>query len=105
VTDSFKLDVIPNKASLCEWKGRATYWKISQKSSGNSVSAKIWSYEAPTPGFKDIKGYLSFYASGVPWECFVDDEKVAPQDGDFYGGWVTSELEGPMKGGPGTWGW
>jgi hypothetical protein len=25
--------------------------------------------------------------------------------GDFYGGWVTSELEGPMKGGPGTWGW
>ena len=82
---------------------------------------KIWSYESPTPPFKDIKSYLSLYASGVPWECFVDGEKVQPQDGttdhevgilrlltvlgDFYGGWVTSELEGPMKGAPGTWGW
>ena len=85
------------------------------------MSSKVWSYETPTQPFKDIKGYLSFYASGVPWECFVDDEKVQPQDGkliinvllffvdfrigDFYGGWVTSELEGRMKGGPGTWGW
>jgi len=69
------------------------------------VKGKIWSYEAPTPPFKDIRGYLSFYASGVPWECFVDGEKVQAQEGDFYGGWVTSELEGRMKGGPGTWGW
>lgn len=105
VTDAFRLDQIPNKSSLCEWKGRATYWKITQKSGDASVSAKIWSYEQPTPGFKDIKSYLSFYASGVPWECFVDGEQVQPQEGDFYGGWVTSELEGPMKGGPGTWGW
>ena len=125
VTDAFKITQVPNKASLCEWKGRATYWELSDKSSGESVKSKVWSYEAPTPAFTDIKGYLSFYASGVPWECFVDDEKVAPQEGessrldadrpgnpefdlntgDFYGGWVTSELEGPMKGGPGTWGW
>lgn len=58
----------------------------------------------------------------MPWTCYVDGEKVQPQEGmqawngcqacigltdagDFYGGWVTSELEGPMKGGPGTWGW
>ena len=34
-----------------------------------------------------------------------DGERVQPQEGDFYGGWVTSELEGRMKGGPGTWGW
>ena len=84
---------------------------------------KIWSYEAPTPAFKDIAGYVSFYANDVPWECFVDDERVTPQEGEchcsidgtgcqfksfsgnFYGGWVTSELEGPMKGGAGTWGW
>lgn len=97
--------MIPNRSSLCEWKGRATYWKLTKTASGESVSGKIWSYESPTPGFKDIKSYLSFYASGVPWECFVDGEKVQPQEGDFYGGWVTSELEGPMKGGPGTWGW
>ncbi|KAK5061260.1 hypothetical protein LTR84_007802 [Exophiala bonariae] len=105
ITSSFKLTKIPNKASLCEWKGKATYWSLTNKATGEQIDNKIWSYEAPTPAFKDIKGYLSFYASGVPWDCYVDDEKVAPQEGDFYGGWVTSELEGRMKGGPGTWGW
>ena len=90
---------------MCEWKGMATYWSLKNNQSGQEIKAKVWSYEEPTRPFRDIKSYLSFYASGVPWECFVDDEKVAPQEGDFYGGWVTSELEGPMKGGPGTWGW
>ncbi|ETN46200.1 uncharacterized protein HMPREF1541_00384 [Cyphellophora europaea CBS 101466] len=110
-TATFTLTPIPNKSSLCEWKGRATYWNLthnnhkSSDNASNSVSNRIWSYEEPTPGFRAIKGYLSFYASGVPWECFVDGERVQPQDGDFYGGWVTSELEGPMKGGAGTWGW
>ena len=37
--------------------------------------------------------------------CFVDDEKVTPQEGPFYGGWITSDLVGPFKGGPGTMGW
>ncbi|OCT49121.1 hypothetical protein CLCR_05182 [Cladophialophora carrionii] len=105
VSDAFKLKQVPHKASLCEWKGRATYWEVTDNSTGETVKNKVWSYESPTPAFKDIKGYLSFYASDVPWECFVDDEKVTPQEGDYYGGWVTSELEGPMKGGPGTWGW
>lgn len=105
VAEAFRLEKIPNKSSLCEWKGRATYWTITPKTGDAAVSGKIWSYEQPTPGFKDIRSYLSFYASGVPWECFVDGEQVQPQEGDFYGGWVTSELEGPMKGGPGTWGW
>ena len=123
LTSSVTLSQVPNKSSLCEWKGRATYWKLKNNDTGEEVKNKIWSYESPTPGFKDIKSYLCFYASGVPWECFVDDEKVQPQEGkslqvatacldakahssgDFYGGWVTSELEGPMKGGPGTWGW
>jgi len=90
---------------LCEWKGRATYWNVTNQSTGETVQNKVWSYESPTPAFKDIKGCLSFYANDVPWECFVDDEQVTPQEGDYYGGWVTSELEGPMKGGPGTWGW
>lgn len=69
------------------------------------MAGKIWSYESPTQPFRPIAGYLSVYASDVPWECFVDDEKVEPQPGDFYGGWSTSELEGVQKGGPGTWGW
>lgn len=81
ISDSFKLTQIPNKASLCEWKGRATYWQITNKTTGDKIGNKIWSYESPTPAFKDIRGYLSFYANDVPWECFVDDEKVTPQEG------------------------
>ena len=101
---------VPNKTSMCEWKGRATYWSIEPSNqpanaSSSKISSKIWSYESPTPSFTPIKGYLSFYASSVPWECFVDGEKVKAQPGDFYGGWSTSELVGVQKGGPGTWGW
>jgi hypothetical protein len=54
---------------------------LTNKSSGETVRNKIWSYESPTPAFKDIKSYLSFYANDVPWECFVDEEKVSPQEG------------------------
>lgn len=64
---------------------------------------RAWSYENPTEGFRAIKGFVSFYVG--PWECFVDGERARPQEGGFYGGWVTDELEGPIKGGPGTWGW
>lgn len=81
LSSDFKLTQSPGKASLCEWKGRATYWDLTNKSSGETVRNKIWSYESPTPAFKDIKSYLSFYANDVPWECFVDEEKVSPQEG------------------------
>jgi hypothetical protein len=37
--------------------------------------------------------------------CFVDGERVVSQPGDFYGGWITSDLVGPFKGGAGTRGW
>jgi hypothetical protein len=37
--------------------------------------------------------------------CYLDDELVTPQEGDFYGGWITSEIAGPFKGAPGTRGW
>lgn len=67
------------------------------------VRNRAWSYAKPTKGYESIKDYLSFYAG--PWDCYVDGEKVEPQPGDFYGGWVTSDIEGPIKGGPGTWGW
>lgn len=83
ISDSFKLIQVPSKASLCEWKGRATYWDIQNSSTGETVKDKVWSYEAPTPAFTEIRGYVSFYANGVPWECFVDDERVSPQEGRF----------------------
>ncbi|KAI4209901.1 MAG: hypothetical protein LQ351_007186 [Letrouitia transgressa] len=100
--------LLPSPAShtsYCEWKGKATYHGLANPAEpAEVVTNKVWSYENPSKGFEDIKGYLSFYAN-APWECFVDGEKVRPQEGDFYGGWVTGEIEGRMKGGPGTWGW
>jgi len=91
-------------SSFCEWKGRATYWNIAHPSDpSKTVRNRIWSYENPTKGFTPIKDYVSFYAG--PWDCYVDGELVKPQPGDFYGGWVTSEIVGQVKGGPGTWGW
>lgn len=82
------------RKTWCEWKGMATYFSV--RLGGQDVSNRIWTYEEPTAGFEPIRGYLSFYAG--PWDCFVDGEQVVPQPGDFYGGWVTSELQGIVKG-------
>jgi hypothetical protein len=96
-TSSISLPLITTKKStFCEWKGWATYYTIKSPSTGEDVNDRIWSYENPTPRYKDIKSYVSFYAG--PWQCYVDGEEVKPQPGDFYGGWTTSELEGTIKG-------
>jgi hypothetical protein len=72
---------------------------------GDRVSEKAaWSYADPRPGYEAIKDFLGFYASRVD-ECYVGEERVQAQEGDFYGGWITSKIVGPFKGGPGTWGW
>ena len=68
-----------------------------------TTRAKVWSYEDPSERFRGIKGYLSFYVG--PWSCWVDGEEARAQPGGFYGGWVTDEVVGTVKGGPGTWGW
>ncbi|KAH0497473.1 hypothetical protein TgHK011_004773 [Trichoderma gracile] len=92
---SIKVPLQPtSRSSWCEWKGAATYYSISLPD--GAVSNRIWSYNSPTPGFEPLRGYLSFYAG--PWDCFVDGERVEPQPGDFYGGWVTGEIEGIVKG-------
>lgn len=88
--------------TFCEFKGEASYFDIVV---GDRVSSKAaWTYEAPAPGFEALAGMLCFYASRTD-ACFVGTEKVTPQAGDFYGGWITSSVVGPFKGGPGTTGW
>jgi uncharacterized protein (DUF427 family) len=84
--------------SWCEWKGSATYWDLGER------RQVAWSYEQPTAAFAAITGYLAFYAQKVD-ECWVDDEQVRSNPGMFYGGWITSAVVGPFKGGPGTMGW
>jgi uncharacterized protein (DUF427 family) len=88
--------------SWCEFKGRASYWTI--EIAGRRAEQAAWSYPDPTPPFAAIAGFLAFYASRVD-ECWVGDERVRAQAGDFYGGWITSSVTGQFKGGAGTRGW
>lgn len=103
---SIKVPLIKqSNSSYCEWKGQATYWSIAKPGEKDEVvKSRVYSYDRPTAGFKGIKDYISFYAS--PFDCYVDGEKVEPQPGGFYAGWVTSDIDTRyMKGGPGTLGW
>jgi uncharacterized protein (DUF427 family) len=88
--------------SVCEFKGVARYWSLELNGQRSENSA--WSIPRPTGPFRAIKDYVAFYASRVD-RCFVGDECVTAQDGDFYGGWITARIVGPFKGGPGTRGW
>ena len=88
--------------SYCEFKGLATYYtlKVNDAVSANAA----WSYHNPSNGYESIKGYVAFYPGRVD-ACYVDGESVQAQEGDFYGGWITSDIQGPFKGGTGTAGW
>jgi uncharacterized protein (DUF427 family) len=88
--------------SFCEWKGRARY--LTVRGGDRLEEQAAWAYDAPNTRFAPITGYVAFYPGRMD-ECFVDDELVVPQDGGFYGGWITSRVVGPFKGGPGTRGW
>jgi uncharacterized protein (DUF427 family) len=89
-------------SSWCEWKGAATYWTVRV---GDAVSVDAaWSYEDPVAAFEAIRGHLAFHPVRVD-ECRVGDERAVAQPGGFYGGWITSRVVGPFKGGPGTAGW
>lgn len=82
----------------CEFKGAAHYLSV-----GSAVGA-AWFYPAPAPGYEALAGRTAVYP-GAMARCTVDGETVTAQDGDFYGGWITSRIVGPFKGAPGTWGW
>lgn len=86
----------------CEFKGEASYYDLV--AGGREVRDAAWYYADPALGYEAIRGHVAFYPGRVD-AAFVDDERVQPQAGDFYGGWVTADVEGPFKGGPGTAGW
>jgi uncharacterized protein (DUF427 family) len=89
-------------SSICEWKGVARYFYVI--AGERTAPRAAWAYDHPTPAFAPLAGFIAFYA-GLMDEAWVGDQRVIPQPGDFYGGWITPNLEGRIKGAPGTRHW
>jgi uncharacterized protein (DUF427 family) len=88
--------------SDCEWKGSASYYTISV--GDKTAKDAAWYYPRPTRGYESLANHVAFYPSLMD-ACYVNEERVQAQEGDFYGGWITSDIVGPFKGAPGTRGW
>jgi uncharacterized protein (DUF427 family) len=86
----------------CEFKGMASY--VDAQVGDRIVHDAARCYHTPSPGYEDLADYLAFYPGKMD-ACFVDGERVQSQESDFCGGWLTSEIEGPFRGGRGTRGW
>ncbi len=97
-TDALRLAALHTR---CEWKGVASYWHLMI--GDQQLRHVAWCYPDPFPEFAGIQGYFSFYPAKL--DCFVDDEQVKPQPGGLYGGWMTGDVKGPVKGDPGSEWW
>jgi uncharacterized protein (DUF427 family) len=91
-----------DRTSWCEWKGRASYYSITVN--GRRATNAAWFYPDPQNAYAAIRNHVAFYPQQMD-ACYVDGERVQPQPGGFYGGWITSDVVGPFKGGLGTTGW
>jgi hypothetical protein len=87
---------------VCEFKGLAHY--LDAVVGDRRLAAAGWSYANPAPRYELLRDYVAFYPARVDG-AWIDDEVVQAQPGDFYGGWITSDIAGPFKGAPGTRGW
>jgi uncharacterized protein (DUF427 family) len=87
------------RTTFCEWKGTTAYYGAVVGE--HAASEVAWCYPDPSPDFEGIRDYVAFYPGRME-ACYVDGERVHSQAGDFYGGWITSDVEGPFKGAPGT---
>ena len=90
------------RQTFCEWKGQGAYYSVVV--GDKRLEDVAWYYPNPTPAFAAIAHYVAFYPAPMD-ACYVDGERVQPQPGNFYGGWITSDIVGPFKGIPGSWGW
>lgn len=101
-------DVLPGAlvpavgSSVCEWKGVASYYDVH--GGGVVVPRAAWTYPEPTSAFEVLRDTVAMYAAPMD-SCWVGDQQVQPQPGGFYGGWITAEVVGPFKGGPGSMFW
>jgi uncharacterized protein (DUF427 family) len=90
------------RGAFCEWKGDAQYFDVT--SGDDRTKNAAWAYPDPSPDFAILKDYVAFYPALME-SCWLDDERVSPQPGVFYGGWITADIVGPFKGEPGSEFW
>jgi len=88
--------------TFCEWKGSACYFDLEVGERRSAAAA--WHYPEPVPRYAELAGHVAFYPARVD-ACWLEEERARTNPGDFYGGWVTSEIAGPFKGAPGTAHW
>jgi|TARA_B100000315_G_C14572893_1_gene586482 uncharacterized protein (DUF427 family) len=85
------------QTSICEWKG------LAETLDHGDLTAVGWRYVQCFEEYAALHGWVSFYPAVVC--CFLSDERARAQGGGYYGGWVTDDLSGPIKGAPGTEDW
>ena len=98
----FELLLRSARTSVCEWKGRAAYWSVVV--GARTARDAAFGYPEPSPAFRAIRGHVAFYAGAMD-ACTVDGELATPQPGQFYAGWITRDIVGPLKGDSGTASW
>ncbi len=88
--------------SFCEFKGVATYLDVV--AGDRREPAAAWTYRDPAAQYEPLRDHVAVYPGRMD-ACWLDDERVRSQEGDFYGGWITGDVTGPFKGAPGTRRW
>ena len=103
-TDDVRMNfLVPSTlTTVCEWKGKASYYTVEVQ--GRRAENSAWYYPDPNERYAELKDCIAFYSQLMD-ACYVDGEAVVSQPGSFYGGWITSDIVGPFKGGPDTLGW
>ncbi len=88
--------------TMCEFKGVASYADVVV--GDTRIPRAAWWYPDINRDYAALADHVAVYP-GLFDEVTVNGEVVQAQEGDFYGGWITSRVTGPFKGAPGTWGW
>lgn len=101
--DLERLREVDGYETFCEFKGIATYLDVAG-ADGRVARLGAWTYRDPVPAYAALRDHVAFYPGRMD-ACRLGDEVVVAQEGDFYGGWITADITGPFKGGPGTRGW
>ena len=91
-----------SRRTVCEWKGTARYVDVVLP--GGTLGDIGWWYPEPDPRYPELADRVALYPAPFD-EILLGGERITPQPGGFYGGWVSADVVGPFKGGPGSWGW